>query len=525
MRKNRTSTEQNEFSILTLDDDEIMTVTLQAYFQSTGFRVDVENDPLVAIERIRENDYDILLLDFLMTPICGDAVVSRIREFNKDLFIILLTGHRSLAPPVKTIRELDIQGYYEKSDRFDQLELLVESCVKAIRQMHTISRYRDGLSHILDAIPEIYKMGSTDEILDSILQNAIAALNGEEGFIYLDRNLVQYDEQPDDAPVEKSRFYRGVGQYEDLHKVDVERIWEDMDREHNIAVSSLKSENGERIIASLLNEKNRKFGLIGVDVEGETLDETLQLFEIYAKQASAALSNALLDALVRQKNEELHKAYAALNDNYLEMIDAIRSMVDAKDIYTRGHSDRVSYYASMAAEKMGKSEEFKHRVELAGLFHDIGKIGTPESILLKDTKLTVEEYELVKEHPTRGAQILSVLSAFDSIPAIIESHHERVDGRGYPNGLKGEDIPEESRIISVADAFDAMTTNRQYRDRLPLEEAIRQLEMGRNTQFDAHVVDVFLEMLLDYDTIQSKIAWTYPNGVVDGSCENEVDHE
>ena len=111
-------TMQNQISILTVDDDPIITSTIQAYFQRSGYHVDIENDPYAAIERVRNSAYDILLLDFLMTPICGDQVVEEIRKFNQDLFIILLTGHKSMAPPVKTIRELEIQGYYE--NRFKQ---------------------------------------------------------------------------------------------------------------------------------------------------------------------------------------------------------------------------------------------------------------------------------------------------------------------------------------------------------------------------------------------------------------------
>ena len=137
MRRSKVVNE-NKISILTLDDDPIITSTIQAYFQRSGYQVDIENDPHAAIERVRTGSYDILLLDFLMTPICGDQVVEEIRKFNEDLYIILLTGHKSMAPPVKTIRQLDIQGYYEKDDRFDQLELLVESCVKSIKQMRTM---------------------------------------------------------------------------------------------------------------------------------------------------------------------------------------------------------------------------------------------------------------------------------------------------------------------------------------------------------------------------------------------------
>ena len=120
MRKNRIAGQTSEISILALDDDEIMTLTLQAYFQSAGYRIDVENDPVRAVERIRGGNYDILLLDFLMSPICGDKVVAKIREFNQDLYIILLTGHKSMAPPIKTIRELDLSLIHIYSKRSDK---------------------------------------------------------------------------------------------------------------------------------------------------------------------------------------------------------------------------------------------------------------------------------------------------------------------------------------------------------------------------------------------------------------------
>lgn len=157
-----------------------MTSTLQAYFQRSGYYVDVINDPYLAIKRVREGNYDILLLDFLMTPICGDQVVEEIRKFDKDIYIILLTGHKSMAPPIKTIRELDIQGYYEKSDRFDQLELLVESCVKSISQMRIIQNYKSGLSQIMESLPQLYDLDNTQSIFESILRIAQDVFQGKE---------------------------------------------------------------------------------------------------------------------------------------------------------------------------------------------------------------------------------------------------------------------------------------------------------------------------------------------------------
>jgi len=279
-----------------------------------------------------------LLLDFLMTPICGDQVVEEIRKFNKDIYIILLTGHKSVVPPVKTIRELDIQGYHEKSDRFDQLELLVESCVKSIRQMRTIRDYQ----------------------------------------------------------------------------------------------------------------------------------------------------------------AELTKAYSSMRDSYMEMVKALRLLVDARDIYTRGHSDRVSDCAFQIAKAMGRSEDYCEMVRIAGLFHDIGKVGVSDQVLLKTSRLTDEEFDEIRKHPGAGAHILSSITMFREIVPIVRAHHERMDGRGYPDGLSAEEIPEAARIIAVADSFDAMTSNRSYRSALPLEKAVEQLELGKGTQFDGAVVDAFLGILDNY---------------------------
>ena len=334
MRKSKQQPLDQRYSILALDDDPIITSTLQAYFQRSGYQVDTEQDPERAIERIRTGSYDILLLDFLMTPICGDQVVAEIRKFNRDLFIILLTGHKSVAPPIKTIRELDIQGYYEKSDRFDQLELLVESCVKSIRQMRTIRQYQQDLS----------------------------------------------------------------------------------------------------------------------------------------------------------------QAYSQLQNSYGEIVNTLRLMVDARDLYTRGHSDRVSRYAVAIARAMGLDEKQCETIRVAGLFHDIGKVGVPDHILLKPGALTDEEYEIVQKHPESGARILSALSMFQDIIPLVRAHHERLDGAGYPAGLTADEIPLGAKIIAVADCYDAMTSNRTYRRALSPAQALEQLNAGRGTQFDPAAVDAFLSV-------------------------------
>ena len=329
MRRNKQALE-NQISILTLDDDPIITATIQNYFRRSGYAVDVENDPLKAIERVRDGAYDIMLLDFLMSPICGDQVVEQIRKFNQDLFIVLLTGHKSMAPPVKTIRQLDIQGYYEKSDRFDQLELLVESCVKSIRQLRLIKDYQENL------------------------QNA-----------------------------------------------------------------------------------------------------------------------------------------------YMQTIDTLRNVVETRDKETEGHSRRVSFLATALAEEIGLPEEEVDKVRLAGLFHDIGKIGVKDSVLLKQGPLNNEEYDEIKKHPAEGVGILSHFTPFEELLPIIGQHHERVDGKGYPKGLSGEEICISARLIAVADSFDAMISNRAYRKGLGIEKTMAELERCSGTQFDPRIVDALKRLMTE----------------------------
>lgn len=503
MRKNKAGATQNGFMILTLDDDPNITAALQAYFEGSGYQVDTETDPIAALSRMRLKRYDILLLDFLMQPICGDEVVTRLRAFDKDVFIILLTGHKELAPPLNTLRELDIQGYYEKSNRFDQLELLVESCVKSIRQMQIIREYRDGLGQILALTPQLHRLRPLSQIMEQAARQSVPITNSEGAFVWIDPQYALKSE-PEGEPSLTEGLYRGIGQYDVGMGAYLRSIQPGLRlaMEETIRARAVQSTQGF-LLAPLVGTNDLPFGLLVVDaISGANLDLT-RLFAMYARQASSALHNALL-------HREATDACARLRSNYLETITALRLLVDAKDIYTRGHSDRVSYYADRLARAVGLEEEQVERVRVAGLFHDVGKVGTSDTILMKTTPLADAEFDEIKKHPTQGARILSTMSMFSDLPGIVEAHHERYDGRGYPAGLAGDDIPLEARIIAIADAFDAMSSDRQYRKHLTPEATMNELRRGRGTQFDAKLVDVFMEMiLLESDAMRRDLAWTY----------------
>ncbi len=208
------------------------------------------------------------------------------------------------------------------------------------------------------------------------------------------------------------------------------------------------------------------------------------------------------DALQRDFGSEVEKQMRAMKErrNKLERVSvqvmaALASLVDAKSVYMKGHSQRVAEYAKMLAERMGKSEREQEDVFYAGLLHDIGKIGIPDSILGKVPKLTEEDWVVMKTHSDIGADILSDVSDMEGLDVGARWHHERYDGSGYPDGLKGNEIPEIARIIGVADAYDAMTSSRSYRDELSMEEARREIEKGIGTQFDPYIAKLFLQII------------------------------
>ena len=180
-----------------------------------------------------------------------------------------------------------------------------------------------------------------------------------------------------------------------------------------------------------------------------------------------------------------------------EIMKTLANTIDAKDKYTNGHSVRVAVYSKEIAKRCGKSPKEQKEIYHMGLLHDIGKIGVPDTIINKRDRLTDEEYAAVRLHPEIGSDILKTIEQIPDIMMGARWHHERYDGNGYPDGLKGEEIPECARIIGVADAYDAMTSKRSYRDILPQEVVRSELEKGKGTQFDPLFAEIMIQMIDD----------------------------
>ena len=202
-----------------------------------------------------------------------------------------------------------------------------------------------------------------------------------------------------------------------------------------------------------------------------------------------------LEGQVREKTAEVVAQQEKLKRLNVQIVMTLAGAVDAKDEYTNGHAMRVARYSKEIALRYGYDEESAQNIYLIGLLHDIGKIGIPDSIINKPTRLSDEEYEITKRHPEMGWHILQNIPEFPELAIGAHWHHERFDGKGYPDGISGTDIPEEARIIAVADTYDAMTSRRSYRDVLPQAVAREEIEKGMGTQFDPTFARIMLDMI------------------------------
>lgn len=224
---------------------------------------------------------------------------------------------------------------------------------------------------------------------------------------------------------------------------------------------------------------------------------------------SVLIFSKLIHTTLRQRRDDLEQAIIKVEKANVSaekmafsfrMLETLTGTIDAKDKYTNGHSKRVACIATKLAEALGWDEERVKKLSYEALLHDIGKIGVPDVILNKPAKLTGEEFGMIKSHTVVGAQILKNMVAFPDAAEVAKYHHERYDGNGYPSGIKGEEIPVNARVVCIADAYDAMSSNRVYRKALPKEVIRKELVNGRGSQFDPEMLDVFLK-LFDEDKL------------------------
>jgi len=268
--------------------------------------------------------------------------------------------------------------------------------------------------------------------------------------------------------------------------------------EIKVAVEAINRGEIYRLITKPWNDDELRATIRQAFEQADLKDEIKRLNRVTREQNFRLQDmNRNLEEKVRERTKQLASKHQELRTAYVQTVGALAEAVDAKDAYTRGHSERVGVYASKIAREMGFTKEFIERVYIAGLLHDVGKIGIRDLVITKPDKLTPEEYHEIQAHPEIGAKILEPVDFLSDIAPCVRHHHEWYDGsnRGYPDQLRGDSIPLPSRIILVADTVEAMTSDRPYRKAMPIDRVIAELDKYSGSQFDPTCVEAFLRLL------------------------------
>lgn len=372
----------------------------------------------------------------------------------------------------KLIASKEVQGLIDTSKKGEIRELASAFNVVVSERDNTITRLQAAKQRVESLVDRIGKAisvsGSMDELLNIVLETATEALGAGRGFL----RIMQPD-SPGARLVMSSTA-------EDRDLAGVDKVNRKLDR---------VAENGTYIyepafLAVPLTRRGQRLGVLALqktDRDDPFDFRATELLQNIANQAALAIEASLL----RESEERV----------YFETISALALAVEAKDRYTRGHSQRVSAMAVAIARELSLSEQDVEIVRDSALLHDIGKIGIPDNVLGKPGPLSETEYDTVRQHPVTGRHILMPLGSLRRLQNPVRHHHERPDGRGYPEGLQGAQIDKKSAILSVADSLDAMLSDRPYRKAYGLEHAIGEIESGAGAQFDREVVSAVLRLI------------------------------
>jgi len=467
--------------ILVIDDEIYICNIIQEMLSQDNYEVLTTHHPDEAIQILKKQPIDLVLTDLIMGEKSGVEILNSSLEIYPDIIVILMTGQPTIENAVSILK----MGAYDYLIKPFTLESLRASIRRALEKQ---SLYRENIN--LKETVSLYKiseaMGSTIH-LESLLQLILETLSMEFD-AYLASILLLEGKSKNLA----LKAYYGVStnprELNFLRGEDPLPQWvikNGQPKVLNLGEEDLPAENNKlrrSFISYPLMAKGKVIGVLNLIRVGNLSPFSLgQLhsLSIIASKAASAIENSLL--------------YESLEETYLSVLTALANAVEARDIYTRGHTERVWYMAEIIARELGWDKEKMWEVKIGGILHDIGKIGVPDAILNKPGELTPEEFEIMKTHPTQGTKILEGISFLaPSLPYILY-HHERFDGKGYPFGLKEEKIPIQGRLLAVVDTFDAICSDRPYRKKRGIQAALKEVKDCSGTQFDPEIALIFLK--------------------------------
>ncbi len=473
------------FQVLVVDDEPALREICEEALSGAGYVVGLAADGQEALGKLSGRGYDLVISDLRMPDMNGQDLLGQIRQRHLDVDFLVMTGYGTTETAVDIMRN-GAADYIAKP--FDIKHMLLR--VRSILEQRKARKEQEKLSAVV-------RMLNLSKSLGSQL-NHVAVV--EEFLIHLRANftpdavclLVPEMLEPGPTLIQGSLL-----ESSDVLRLFVTKLCEKILREgrtylldqftmkqSSFNISFFPQGFPYSIMAVPLDLPQKRIGVIALLRDERNrlyCEQDLQLLGVFASHTASSLQNSHLYSRLRALNQDVIRSFA--------------QAVELKDFYTRGHSERVAEYACRLGQALGLGSKELDRLHIAGMLHDIGKIGIPDHILNKPGALTEDEYENMKRHSFMGREILGQVGAMSDVTEIIYHHHERMDGLGYPDGLAGDAVPFMARIICLADSYEAMTSNRAYRQSLPLDKVLYTLDRGAGSQWDKDLTATWMSIV------------------------------
>jgi len=499
-------------TLLFVDDEESILEVASEYFMAKGYHILTAQNGRLAVDIIEKEKIDCCFTDINMPEMDGLELAEYIRTMDNTIPVIIMTGYPSLDNTIRTLKN-GVVDFLIKPVNLNQLEICVKRVLREralfiknifltqeVEGKHRIETLNRELTYKVDELNTLNRIMTDFATIDSsfdlfkrVVDLSTELTHADEACFYVINEAIK-------RPVQVARSVAGgnggpriltdrstdPGDGQCACNKDISQlILDNCDEDKPLLVHENSNVQGvPEAIRSLmlvpLNIRKKVFGVLAVSsLNGDVRfsEKDLYYMSFMTNKAAYAIENVAL--------------YENIYENLLATLYAFVGAIEARDPYTEQHSNRVTRIAIALCREMGGSQEEQDILNVAGQLHDIGKIGIRDDILLKPGRLTDEEFRIIKEHPVIGANIVERLGLWDREKNIIRCHHERFDGKGYPDGLAGENIPMLARILSVADVYDAIASDRAYRKRMEEAKILEIMYGGSGTQFDAGVIDTF----------------------------------
>lgn len=503
------STEEKE-TILFVDDEESIIDIAHTFFTGRGYQVLTANNGREAAELISQRRVDCCFTDINMPEMDGLELAEHIRKHDNTIPVIVMTGYPSLENTIQTLKN-GVVDFLVKPVNLQQMELCVQRVLRERRlfvknlilskevegkekleKLNTELIYKVEELNVLNRIMSDFSaLRESADVFRQLVDMAVEIVFADSACFYLVNDAAGHPMPIAAAGEDWTKVDMGDGAVNECALIAPgnQKIWDLIaeviqdDRPLMIANNNGSQRLPGQILSSMLvplKIRDRILGVLMATIhKGKRRfnEKDLYYLDFMSKKASTGIENLAL--------------YENIYNNLLATLYAFVKAIEARDPYTKLHSNRVTLLATTLAKGMGRSEEELEILHVAGLLHDIGKIGIRDDILLKPGRLDAEEYRIIQQHPVIGYDIMGQLGLWTREKQIVRGHHERFDGKGYPDKLAGEQIPLLARVLSVADVYDAIASDRAYRVRMPEEKILEIMYGGSGTQFDPDIIDVF----------------------------------